>query len=186
MEHTTIAVDLAKSVFQIAVSHQPGRVDVEQRLSRDRLVDGTVRPPVGEAETNPRVHALVAAVGRETGHPVVLNTSFNVRGEPCVLVLEQDRTNQPIHVLWGIPAGRESPAVVMEAVIRNSLYHDGAAAWRRNLEAIAPLVTAARSWHLEIGSDAAELVQEVRRLTAGHAQDLSPDLTVPGAEGTGR
>lgn len=38
MEHTTIAVDLAKSVFQIAVSHRPGRVDEERRLSRDRFV----------------------------------------------------------------------------------------------------------------------------------------------------
>ena len=38
MEHTTIAVDLAKSVFQIAVSHRPGRVDEERRLSRDRFL----------------------------------------------------------------------------------------------------------------------------------------------------
>jgi transposase len=38
MEHTTIAVDLAKSVFQVAVSHQPGRVDDERRLSRDRFL----------------------------------------------------------------------------------------------------------------------------------------------------
>ena len=38
MEHTTIAVDLAKSVFQIAISHRPGRVDAEHRLSRARLL----------------------------------------------------------------------------------------------------------------------------------------------------
>ena len=38
MEHTTIAVDLAKSVFQIAVSRRPGRMDEERRLSRDRLL----------------------------------------------------------------------------------------------------------------------------------------------------
>ena len=29
MQHTTIAVDLAKSVFQVAVSHHTGRVDEE-------------------------------------------------------------------------------------------------------------------------------------------------------------
>jgi hypothetical protein len=34
---------------------------------------------------------------------------------PCVLVLEQDGTAQPIHVVWGIPAGEESPAVLVTA-----------------------------------------------------------------------
>jgi transposase len=38
MQHTTIAVDLAKTVFQVAVSHHPGRVEEEYRLSRARLV----------------------------------------------------------------------------------------------------------------------------------------------------
>ncbi len=35
MEHTTIAVDLAKSRFEIAVSEGPGRVSERHRLSRD-------------------------------------------------------------------------------------------------------------------------------------------------------
>src|SRR5262245_50861736 len=34
MQHTTIAVDLAKSVFEVAVSHRVGRVAERQRLSR--------------------------------------------------------------------------------------------------------------------------------------------------------
>jgi hypothetical protein len=45
MEHTTIAVDLAKSVFQVAVSHRPGRVDEKCRLSRDRFLEFFARRP---------------------------------------------------------------------------------------------------------------------------------------------
>jgi transposase len=45
MEHTTIAVDLAKSVFQVAISHRPGRVDEERRLSRDRFVSFFAQQP---------------------------------------------------------------------------------------------------------------------------------------------
>lgn len=45
MEHTTIAVDLAKSVFQVAVSRKPGRVDAERRLSRDRFLEYFVQQP---------------------------------------------------------------------------------------------------------------------------------------------
>jgi len=45
MEHTTIAVDLAKSVFQVAVSHRAGHVDEERRLSRDRFLAFFARRP---------------------------------------------------------------------------------------------------------------------------------------------
>ena len=34
MNTTQVSVDVAKSVFQIAVSHAPGRVDAQHRLSR--------------------------------------------------------------------------------------------------------------------------------------------------------
>jgi transposase len=45
MEHTTIAVDLAKSVFQVAVSSRRGSVDIERRLSRDRFLTFFAQQP---------------------------------------------------------------------------------------------------------------------------------------------
>ena len=45
MPHTTIAVDLAKSVFQVAISHRPGHVDEEYRLSRARFLQFCANRP---------------------------------------------------------------------------------------------------------------------------------------------
>ena len=47
-------------------------------------VDGSVRPQTVSRDTNPAYWELIAAFGQKTGHPVVLNTSFNIRGEPIV------------------------------------------------------------------------------------------------------
>ena len=34
---------------------------------------------------------------------------------PCVLVLQINNTGEPIHVVWGIPKGKSSPAVLITA-----------------------------------------------------------------------
>ena len=47
-------------------------------------VDDSSRVQTVHRETNPRYHALLTAFKAKTGCPVVVNTSFNVRGEPIV------------------------------------------------------------------------------------------------------
>lgn len=47
-------------------------------------VDGTGRLQTVSSETNSRYYALIQRFGQATGVPVVLNTSFNLRGEPIV------------------------------------------------------------------------------------------------------
>jgi carbamoyltransferase len=46
--------------------------------------DGTTRPQTVDPETHPLYHRLIEAFGDRTGVPVLLNTSFNRRGEPIV------------------------------------------------------------------------------------------------------
>ena len=47
-------------------------------------VDYSARIQTVHSDTNPRYHALIARFKTLTGCPVVVNTSFNVRGEPIV------------------------------------------------------------------------------------------------------
>ena len=47
-------------------------------------VDYSARLQTVHRDTNPRFHALLEAFDAKTGCPVVVNTSFNVRGEPIV------------------------------------------------------------------------------------------------------
>ena len=51
-------------------------------------VDYTTRIQTVHEETNPRYYALISAFKRLTGCPVIVNTSFNVRGEPLVCTPE--------------------------------------------------------------------------------------------------
>jgi carbamoyltransferase len=51
-------------------------------------VDYSARVQTVTAEDNPRYHALLTAFDKLTGCPVIVNTSFNVRGEPIVCTPE--------------------------------------------------------------------------------------------------
>ena len=51
-------------------------------------VDYSARIQTVHADTNPRYHALISRFEALTGCPVIVNTSFNVRGEPIVCTPE--------------------------------------------------------------------------------------------------
>jgi carbamoyltransferase len=61
--------------------------------------EGTGRLQAIDRETNPRYYDIVANFGEATGVPVVLNTSFNLRGEPIVTTpLEAFNTFNNSHI----------------------------------------------------------------------------------------
>lgn len=47
-------------------------------------VDGSVRPQTVNKSSNPKFHELLNEFGNLTGHPILINTSFNIQGEPIV------------------------------------------------------------------------------------------------------
>jgi carbamoyltransferase len=62
----------------------PVRPEWRDALAGITHVDGSARLQTLERDMAPRLHALLEAYGRRTGVPVLLNTSFNVAGEPIV------------------------------------------------------------------------------------------------------
>jgi carbamoyltransferase len=60
------------------------RPDAASKIPAVRHTDGTARVQTVSRAQNPLYHDMIAAFGRRTGVPVVINTSFNTRGEPVV------------------------------------------------------------------------------------------------------
>lgn len=58
--------------------------DQARRIPSACHQDRTARVQTVSSESNPRFHGVLEAFGRITGVPVLINTSFNVRGEPVV------------------------------------------------------------------------------------------------------
>jgi carbamoyltransferase len=62
----------------------PVRPEWRERLGAVTHVDGTARVQALDCEMEPRLYSLLQAYGRRSGMPVLLNTSFNLAGEPIV------------------------------------------------------------------------------------------------------
>ena len=62
----------------------PVRQEWREKLAAITHVDGTARVQALERSMAPRLYALLEAYGRLSGIPILLNTSFNLAGEPIV------------------------------------------------------------------------------------------------------
>lgn len=91
----SVTADCATKYFELdqAVRQYPPRymlyvtpVKEAERVHLPAIthVDGTARVQTVYREHNPLYHSLIERMGQATGVPVVLNTSFNLRGEPIV------------------------------------------------------------------------------------------------------
>lgn len=74
-----IKPEVNKSLYGIDLLNQ-----VRSAIPAVTHVDYSARVQTVHKETNPRYHSLIAEFKRLTGCPVIVNTSFNVRGEPIV------------------------------------------------------------------------------------------------------
>jgi carbamoyltransferase len=61
-----------------------GKKGMIEKIPSAAHVDGTVRVQTVYRETHPRYHALISAFEKRKGVPALLNTSFNVAGQPIV------------------------------------------------------------------------------------------------------
>jgi carbamoyltransferase len=67
----------------------PVRPEWRERLAAITHVDGTARVQTLERGVAPRLYDLIQAYGRLSGIPVLLNTSFNLAGEPIVCTAQE-------------------------------------------------------------------------------------------------
>ena len=85
-----LVADVVKSRRRAMTEAEQAMFGIEKlNVSRSDIpavthVDYSARIQTVHVDTNPRYHALISAFKRKTGCPTIVNTSFNVRGEPIV------------------------------------------------------------------------------------------------------
>lgn len=86
-----LMVDKVKEERQRKMTSEENALEGIEKLNVKRSdipaithVDYSARIQTVHTDTNPRYHKLISAFKEKTGCPVVVNTSFNVRGEPIV------------------------------------------------------------------------------------------------------
>ena len=87
-EHADVYFDTAGASAQYPARFmllvEPVRPEARATLPATTHVDNSARLQTVTRAASPRYYGLIERFGRETGVPVVMNTSFNLRGEPIV------------------------------------------------------------------------------------------------------
>jgi carbamoyltransferase len=83
-----------------------------ERIAAVVHVDGSARPQAIERDTNPLYYDILTAFERESGLPVLVNTSFNVHEEPIV--------NKPSECLKALLDGRIDFIVTTQGIYENA------------------------------------------------------------------
>lgn len=78
----------------------PVRDQFKEALPAITHVDGSARIQTVRSDTAPLYHELIETFGEATGVPVVMNTSFNLRGEPIVTTPAHARSTPLVKVAW--------------------------------------------------------------------------------------
>jgi carbamoyltransferase len=82
--------DLLKGKRRVMTPEEDSLFGIEKlNVSRSSVpaithVDYSARIQTVHADTNPKYHAIISKFKEKTGCPLVVNTSFNVRGEPII------------------------------------------------------------------------------------------------------
>lgn len=85
-----VLAERAEEIFEIKVESpfmllaMAVRPEWKDKIPAVVHVDGTARLQTVREDTNPRLHRLLKEFEALTGVPVLLNTSFNIKGEPIV------------------------------------------------------------------------------------------------------
>jgi len=95
------------------------------------IADGKVRVSQHGYNELAKDRLFYDELGSGVGAAVVVEDYPQYAKGPCVLVLQRDAADLPIHVLWGIYAGTSEPAVLVTAYRPDPLRWDSAFLRRR-------------------------------------------------------
>lgn len=99
---------IAESPFMMRIVHV--REHQRARIPAVVHVDGTGRLQTVTERDNPRLHRLLQAFFERTGVPLLLNTSFNIMGEPIV--------ETPEDALWSLLSTGIDVCVLEDRIVR--------------------------------------------------------------------